>query len=90
MIEIGTMRGPVPRRNFLLGMAGTATMLGTSGLLSGCGDDDSSSPGERNGSTNSRATQGLTTQLVWIKNVEFAGWWIALQDGYYDDEGIDA
>jgi ABC-type nitrate/sulfonate/bicarbonate transport system substrate-binding protein len=36
------------------------------------------------------AADTITTQLLWIKNVEYAGFWIADARGYYAHEGIDA
>jgi ABC-type nitrate/sulfonate/bicarbonate transport system substrate-binding protein len=36
------------------------------------------------------AADGVTTQLLWIKNVEYAGFWIADAEGYYAREGIAA
>lgn len=32
----------------------------------------------------------ITTQLNWVTNVEFAGMWIAEEEGFYAEEGIDA
>jgi ABC-type nitrate/sulfonate/bicarbonate transport system substrate-binding protein len=36
------------------------------------------------------AADPVTTQLLWIKNVEYAGFWIADARGFYAREGIDA
>jgi len=32
----------------------------------------------------------LTTAFGWISNVEYAGFWTALERGYFAEEGIDA
>lgn len=76
------------RRTFLrtgaLG-AGGAVLLG-GGLLAACGgdDDDDSSTGASGGGD----LGTLTWQLSWIKNVEFAGEYIADTKGYYKDIGF--
>ncbi len=36
----------------------------------------------------SRAATTVTTQLLWIENVEYAGYWIADANGYFAAEGI--
>jgi ABC-type nitrate/sulfonate/bicarbonate transport system substrate-binding protein len=36
------------------------------------------------------APETVTTQLLWIKNVESAGFWLADAKGYFHDVGIDA
>ena len=49
--------------------------------MTACGDDAEES---------SEAGRGvLTYHLAWIKNVEFAGNYIADQHGYYRDEGFE-
>ncbi|MFT3855644.1 MAG: ABC transporter substrate-binding protein [Ilumatobacteraceae bacterium] len=34
------------------------------------------------------ATADVSIAMGWIKNVEYAGSWVALENGYYDDQGI--
>jgi len=81
------------RRSFLrrsgLTVAGLAAVGGASGLLAACGsdDDDSSSSGSSGGS-GSKDFGTLDYQLSWIKNVEFAGQYIADTEGYYKDVGF--
>jgi ABC-type nitrate/sulfonate/bicarbonate transport system substrate-binding protein len=36
------------------------------------------------------AATAITTQLLWIKNVEYAGFWIADANGYFRDQGVTA
>ena len=84
------------RRSFLrrgaMGGAGLA-LLGTGGMsafLAACG---SSSKPSSSGSTGTTAAGTkdlgeLTFQLSWIKNVEFAGEYIADTNGYYKDAGF--
>ncbi len=70
------------RRTFLrstaLGLAGAA-------VLGGCSDDDTAT-----GDGESSGLGTLRYQLAWVKNVEFAGMYIADQRGYYGDEGFSA
>ena len=81
------------RRSFLrrsgLTVAGLAAVGGASGLLAACGsdDDDSSSSGSSSGS-GSKDFGTLDYQLSWIKNVEFAGQYIADTEGYYKELGF--
>ncbi|MCL4459457.1 MAG: ABC transporter substrate-binding protein [Chloroflexi bacterium] len=36
-----------------------------------------------------KALERITVQLLWIKNVEFGGYWAAIDKGYYKEEGLD-
>jgi ABC-type nitrate/sulfonate/bicarbonate transport system substrate-binding protein len=64
---------------------GGAVMLGGP-LLAACGSDsDSASSASASGS---KSFGELTLRLSWIKNVEFAGSYIADSKGYYKDEGF--
>ncbi|MFF3373116.1 ABC transporter substrate-binding protein [Streptomyces sp. NPDC002680] len=65
---------------------GGAVMLGGP-LLAACGDSDSSSS-SASSSSGSKGFGELTLRLSWIKNVEFAGSYIADSKGYYTDEGF--
>jgi ABC-type nitrate/sulfonate/bicarbonate transport system substrate-binding protein len=83
------------RRSFLrrgaVGGAGLA-LLGTGGMsafLAACGS--SSKPAASGSSTTVAGAKDLgelTFQLSWIKNVEFAGEYIADTNGYYKDGGF--
>ena len=35
------------------------------------------------------AADKLTLQLQWVTQAQFAGYYVALDKGYYDDEGLD-
>ncbi|WP_262063854.1 ABC transporter substrate-binding protein [Streptomyces sp. STR69] len=65
---------------------GGAVLLGGP-LLAACGDSDSSSSASSS-SSGSKGFGELTLRLSWIKNVEFAGSYIADSKGYYTDEGF--
>ncbi len=82
------MRDRLDRRAFLrrgVVGAGSVALLGPS-LLAACGDDDDDSSSAAGASGADFGT--LTYQLSWIKNVEFAGQYIADQEGYYTDAGF--
>lgn len=82
---------PLDRRSFLSrGAVGTAGLAlfggGASTLLAACGS--SSSSGSGSGGTGSDGNLGtLSYQLMWIKNTEFAGQYVADSRGYY--QGFD-
>ena len=72
------------RRQFLgRGAALGAFAIAGPGLLAACGDDDSSSGG------GSDKLGNAAVQFSWIKNVEFAGSYLADANGYYTKVGFD-
>lgn len=82
------------RRHFLRNsMTGAVLLGGGATLLSACGSDSDS----EGGSSESPSGGGgggdfgeLAIQLSWIKNIEFAGNYIADSEGYYADAGFSA
>ena len=80
---------PLDRRSFLVRSARTAlglALLGTtSSVLAACGDDDTTTS-----ESGSKDLGKLTYQLSWIKNVEFAGMYIADTNGYYKEAGFSS
>ena len=94
--QLGT--NPLDRRSFLrrgaLGGAGVALLGagGMSALLAACGSSSSKSSGTTAaaGSTGAKSLGNLTFQLSWIKNVEFAGEYIADTNGYYTKQGFSS
>lgn len=72
-----------PRRNRLLAASSFALVasLALAGCAGGAGDAESM-----------EASDDVTTirvSLGWIKNVEWAGFWIADAEGYYAEEGLE-
>lgn len=65
------------RRTFLKGTAMLAAMS-TTGLLAACGSDGEPKADPKE----------LTLQLSWIKNIQFAGCFVADSEGYYRDAGF--
>ena len=61
-------------------------------VVAGCGDDD-----DEAGDTGAAATTGaepqerdqVTLQLKWVTQAQFAGYYAALEEGYYEEEGLD-
>ncbi|MGE0877361.1 MAG: ABC transporter substrate-binding protein [Acidimicrobiia bacterium] len=75
------------RRQFLSRSAafGALAIAGPS-ILAACGDDDDKTSGSSGGG----AKLGTAAvQYSWIKNVEFAGSYIADKNGYYTEAGFD-
>ncbi|MTE22964.1 ABC transporter substrate-binding protein [Microbacterium sp. ZXX196] len=63
-------------------VAATGATLVTAAVLAGCSGT----------SAEEETAEGLTTVRValgWISNVEWAGFWIADAEGYYEEEGLD-
>ncbi|GAB2663495.1 hypothetical protein GCM10027169_27430 [Gordonia jinhuaensis] len=73
------------RRSFLrysmIGGAAAGT-LGASGLLAACSSGGSSSSGSGSEATNPKV------QLSWEKNVEFAGEYMAIENGHFKNAGV--
>jgi ABC-type nitrate/sulfonate/bicarbonate transport system substrate-binding protein len=92
------------RRAFLFkSFAGVALVGGLPAVLAACGSDSDNSADTTTGGTDTTAagtdtTAGaaattaaydeLTVQLSWFKNMEFAGDYIAEQEGYYTEQGF--
>jgi ABC-type nitrate/sulfonate/bicarbonate transport system substrate-binding protein len=75
-------------RSLTAGAGMAAIAAGGSTFLAACGSDSKSSS---TGSTTGSANFGtLDYQLSWIKNVEFAGQYIADTNGYYKDGGFSS
>jgi len=65
---------------------GAAAMAATAALvLSGC----SSSADTGSGDSGSDKLTPVTLQLQWVAQAQFAGYYAALEQGYYKDEGLD-
>jgi len=77
------------RRSLLRGAGGLAAFGVASALLAACGDDDGDSPAASS-SGGAKDLGTLNYQLSWVKNVEFAGAYIADTKGYYKAAGFSA
>ena len=83
------MTAYINRRNLLRGGAGLALFGVSSALLAACGDDSSDSGSSSSGG-GAKDFGALNYQLSWIKNVEFAGQYIADTKGYYKEAGFSS
>jgi ABC-type nitrate/sulfonate/bicarbonate transport system substrate-binding protein len=59
--------------------------------LAGCRSEGATGPGAATATSppSPRPVEKASLRLSWIKNTEFAGFFVALDKGYYRDEGID-
>ncbi|MGY4858425.1 ABC transporter substrate-binding protein [Cryobacterium sp. AP23] len=55
-------------------------------VLSGCSASDDAAPSE---DTASGDLTPVTLQLQWVAQAQFAGYYAAVDQGYYEDEGLD-
>jgi ABC-type nitrate/sulfonate/bicarbonate transport system substrate-binding protein len=79
---LATTRGTATRRRRLISTAGIAVVAALS--LAGCAGGDTAASGE-----DGEELTTIRVSLGWIKNVEWGGFWIADQMGYYEEEGLD-
>ena len=80
--------GPT-RRRFLAAGLGAIGALAGGGLLAACGSSSSKSATATTGPTAiGQKVSPLAVQLVWIKNVQFAGSFVAQARGYYTKFGV--
>ena len=72
-----------PVRKRLVGIAALATVAALA--LSACSSDSSSSDAD----SGDASYGSINIQLSWLKNVEFAGEYLASENGYFTDGGFD-
>jgi NitT/TauT family transport system substrate-binding protein len=64
-------------------------------VVAGCGGDDDGdqgatpNTGDTGGGDTDRPADKVTLQLKWVTQGQFAGYYAALEQGYYEDEGLD-
>ena len=63
-----------------------ATVTAAALMLSGCSSSDTSSGESASGDG---ALTPVTLQLQWVAQAQFAGYYAAVAEGYYEDEGLD-
>ena len=76
------------RRRFLTRAVQAGVLLSAAGPIAACGSSSSSSSGSGASVSGSADLGELRYQLSWIKNVEFAGSYIADSKGYYTKQGF--
>lgn len=90
------------RRRFLRVGAGAVGLVAGARVLTACGDDDDGGGSPATTAADSAdgaattepadtplETAAMSVAMGWISNVEYAGSWHALANGFYADEGID-
>ena len=73
------------------------TMLGRTGLaaaavgltLAGCGSSGDAAPGAGAASSGGTELTPVKLQLQWVAQAQFAGYYAALDQGYYKEQGLD-
>lgn len=81
----------INRRVFLRNsMAGAVLLGGGAALLAACGDDDGSTSSSGSGDEGGGDFGELAIQFSWIKNIEFAGNYIADSEGFYEEAGFSS
>ena len=78
------MTSYIDRRSLLRGGAGLGLLGATAAVLAACGDSSDDS----GGGNAAKSFGALNYQLSWVKNVEFAGAYIADSKGYYTGAGF--
>jgi ABC-type nitrate/sulfonate/bicarbonate transport system substrate-binding protein len=74
------------RRQFLVkGSVAVGGVLVGGNLLAACGDDDDDDSGNGGGASTTRINLGLN----WVKDADFAGFYVAIDRGFYADEGVE-
>lgn len=73
------------KRHWLLPAAILAALVLS---LAACGGDDEAAPTPE-GEAPAQETVSVTLQLKWVTQAQFAGYYAALEQGYYADEGLD-
>jgi NitT/TauT family transport system substrate-binding protein len=71
---------------FVLALAAASLLA-----LAACGgdDDDGGAAGDTGGSEEPAELQPVTLQLKWVTQAQFAGYYAALDQGYYEEEGLE-
>lgn len=82
---------PQTSRRAFLGQSlaiGGAAVLGGGAILSACGDDGGADTSASSGSGDASSLVEVSSVFSWVKNVEWAGFWVGDSEGYYAEHGI--
>ncbi|WP_375424390.1 ABC transporter substrate-binding protein [uncultured Friedmanniella sp.] len=75
-------------RRTALGLAGTA-VVATTAVACGSSTKDAAAPAASGSGGASTAPVPVKLQLQWVAQAQFAGYYAAVDQGYYSDEGLD-
>ena len=68
------------------GLAAAAVVLASSSLLAACGDDDD---GGSTGASGCNVGSDVKLQLQWLPQAQFAGYYAAVDQGFFEEEGLE-
>lgn len=73
------------------GIAAAATILAASTFLAACGSDDDGGEGGggSGGGGGDGGTTDVTLQLQWLPQAQFAGYYAAVDQGFFEEEGLN-
>ena len=69
-------------------IAAAATLVATSAMLTACGGDDEGGS-DAGGDGGAPELTEVTLQLQWLPQAQFAGYFAAADQGFFEDEGLD-
>lgn len=79
----GSLTDPLSRRHFLMAAAGMASAA----ALAACGSTRGSSSSSTKSST--RTLVDMTLAFSFLENVEYAGWYLGKQDGFFSQRNLN-
>jgi ABC-type nitrate/sulfonate/bicarbonate transport system substrate-binding protein len=82
------MKGMQTRREFLVKSSILAGGIAGADVLAACGSSSTSS-GAATQTGGSPAAKTITLGLDWVKDVEYSGYYVGIQKGFYSAAGID-
>jgi NitT/TauT family transport system substrate-binding protein len=78
-----------PRARTLSGLKVGVVTMALALTVSACGGGDSDSPADGPDGSSGGDLTPVTLQLQWVAQAQFAGYYAAVEQGYYEDEGLD-
>lgn len=76
-------------RNLYRRLAVGATLALAVSTLAACGSDDDGGSGNDGGGGDSGELTEVTLQLQWLPQAQFAGYYAAVDQGFFEEEGLD-
>jgi ABC-type nitrate/sulfonate/bicarbonate transport system substrate-binding protein len=86
VIEVDVTRSLPTGRRARLGLAAVVAAAGL--LLSACSGGDSEPGSTTSAGTEAEGFDAVSVQLSWLKNTQFAGEYVAAEDGFFTDAGF--